>query len=265
MTLSAFYKKVNWYSWYQMAYAPCQYYLKFEEFQSYVVSMFKKIKIRNKRCTLDDINKGKNDINYFYWEYKDAEYNELYDNYKVCGINRYYKAINDVVARERNFSVSAEVLFCANEKFRKTYNGLTVENAQKAGYRIIVAGILSTKPYFKALDICFLLVNKYGLFVESTYEAKVFEYIIDYIENNHSKNKHVFFRPWSFGMSLYTDNHLEDAIIDLVEEDSSIVVECFGMDTEEYNLRKEKKEQTCNYRMLSWNASKKDKFPDIPF
>lgn len=90
-----------------------------------------------------------------------------------------------------------------------------------------------------------LLVNKYGIFCESSYEVKCFDVIMDYIMNRKLYQEVKFYKPYSFTKNAYGDaDWLEDGIITVKGCKKVGIVEVFGMmGNEEYQEKTRLKEQ----------------------
>ena len=90
-----------------------------------------------------------------------------------------------------------------------------------------------------------MLVNKYGIFCESSYEVKCFDIIMDYIMNERLYKEVKFYKPYSFNKNAYGDAEwLEDGIITVKGCKKVGIVEVFGMmEKEEYQEKTRLKEQ----------------------
>lgn len=90
-----------------------------------------------------------------------------------------------------------------------------------------------------------MLVNKYGIFCESSYEVKCFDVIMDYIMNGKLYQEVKFYKPYSFTKNAYGDAEwLEDGIITVKGCKKVGIVEVFGMmGNEEYQEKTRLKEQ----------------------
>lgn len=104
-----------------------------------------------------------------------------------------------------------------------------------------------------------LLVNKYGIFCESAYEAKCFDEIMDYIMNNELYKEVKFYKPYSFTKNAYGDAEwLEDGVITIKGCKKVGIVEVFGMmGNEEYQEKtrlknKYAKENEDKFVFLTW-------------
>lgn len=90
-----------------------------------------------------------------------------------------------------------------------------------------------------------LLVNKYGIFCESSYEVKCFDIIMDYIMKKELYREVKFYKPYLFTKNAYGDAEwLEDGIITVKGCKKLGVVEVFGMmENNEYREKARLKEQ----------------------
>lgn len=90
-----------------------------------------------------------------------------------------------------------------------------------------------------------LLVNKYGIFCESSYEVECFDVIMDYIMNEKRYREVKFYKPYSFTKNAYGDAEwLEDGIITVKGCKKVGIVEVFGMmHNDEYREKTRLKEQ----------------------
>lgn len=187
------------------------------------------------------------------------------DSDRLTYIRRHYGSELAIVEKEYYcLFMSEEQRDKILREFERTYK-TTVENIKEKGYRIICAGTLSDKkgPY-KCVDVCLMLVSRYGLYCESMKEADFFDYIIEYINRKKGKKQAFFYRPYDRISSLYENDFVEDGIISFRDEREDIVVECFGMDNDDYNRRKNEK---LSYKipMIHWDASQNKEMPELNF
>lgn len=161
----------------------------------------------------------------------------------------------------------------ALELFESMYNGMTVESALNKGYDLISFAFIEYKDRFlkvKHKTLGFFIVNKYGLYCESSYELEMYNYICDYINNNKLGTKLRFYKPFDNNdlnvRMFYNNNKLQADGVFIVEKTKDVfLLEVFGMDKKSYIKEKEEKEELANNKLISWDACptyRKDK-PDL--
>ena len=89
---------------------------------------------------------------------------------------------------------------------------------------------------------------------EGFYEAEMYDYICDFLNENNLKSKYIFYKPWEFGSSIYENDYLEDGIIYDKENDEIYYLEVFGMNTPTYLKTKAHKEKLADEKLIKWNA-----------
>lgn len=160
----------------------------------------------------------------------------------------------------RYIDITYDALRVALHQFENTYNGKTLNLEQDI---IIGAGYQYEKrrnrKYGEIDRLTLLLVNKYGLFCESTYEVKCFDKIMDYIMENELYREVKFYKPYSFTKNAYGDAEwLEDGVIMVKGCKKVGIVEVFGMmGNEEYREKTRLKNQYAEqnrdkFVFLSW-------------
>ncbi len=244
-----------------------------KEFSKEVYGQAKDIRISNRGGTVAGYSLDKNGVQFFYnrlTSIKIVSYsiNEKKSNYEEYTNISYQKLVNIKINNEKNnirsyFSVKIngyyvkityDALRIAIHQYESTYNNriLDFENdiIIGAGYQYE-----NGKTYKDKNDnirkegeidrFTLLLVNKYGIFCESSYEVKCFDVIMDYIMNGKLYQEVKFYKPYSFTKNAYGDAEwLEDGIITVKGCKKVGIVEVFGMmGNEEYQEKTRLKEQ----------------------
>jgi hypothetical protein len=281
MRLSALVKKINLEVSYRQA---CRFTLKEgdadetkiklkleKEFSKEVYGQAKDVRISNRGGTVAGWSLDKNGVQFFYnrlTSIKIVSYsiNDKKSNYKEYTSIPYQELVNIKTNNDNNkirsyFSVKIngyyvkityDALRIAMHQYESTYNNriLDLENDI-----IIGAGYQYEKTYKDKNDnirkegeidrLTLLLVNKYGIFCESSYEVKCFDVIMDYIMNGKLYQEVKFYKPYSFTKNAYGDAEwLEDGIITVKGCKKVGIVEVFGMmGNEEYQEKTRLKEQ----------------------
>ena len=281
MRLSALVKKINLEVSYRQA---CRFTLKEgdtdetkiklkleEEFSKEVYGQAKDVRISNRGGTVAGCSLDKNGVQFFYNRLTSIKIvfysiDEKKSNYQERTSISYQELVNIKTNNDKNkirsyFSVKIngyyvkityDALRIAIHQYESTYNNriLDLENDI-----IIGAGYQYEKTYKDKNDnirkegeidrLTLLLVNKYGIFCESSYEVKCFDVIMDYIMNGKLYQEVKFYKPYSFTKNAYGDAEwLEDGIITVKGCKKAGIVEVFGMmGNEEYQEKTRLKEQ----------------------
>lgn len=281
MRLSALVKKINLEVSYRQA---CRFTLKEgdtdetkiklkleEEFSKEVYGQAKDVRISNRGGTVAGCSLDKNGVQFFYNRLTNIKIvfysiDEKKSNYEERTSISYQELVNIKTNNDKNkirsyFSVKIngyyvkityDALKIAIHQYESTYNNriLDLENDI-----IIGAGYQYEKTYKDKNDnirkegeidrLTLLLVNKYGIFCESSYEVKCFDLIMDYIMNGKLYQEVKFYKPYSFTKNAYGDAEwLEDGIITVKGCKKAGIVEVFGMmGNEEYQEKTRLKEQ----------------------
>lgn len=281
MRLSALVKKINLEVSYRQA---CRFTLKEgdtdetkiklkleEEFSKEVYGQAKDVRISNRGGTVAGCSLDKNGVRFFYNRLTSIKIvfysiDEKKSNYEERTSISYQELVNIKTNNDKNkirsyFSVKIngyyvkityDALRIAIHQYESTYNNriLDLENDI-----IIGAGYQYEKTYKDKNDnirkegeidrLTLLLVNKYGIFCESSYEVKCFDVIMDYIMNGKLYQEVKFYKPYSFTKNAYGDAEwLEDGIITVKGCKKAGIVEVFGMmGNEEYQEKTRLKEQ----------------------
>lgn len=281
MRLSALVKKINLEVSYRQA---CRFTLKEgdtdetkiklkleEKFSKEVYGQAKDVRISNRGGTVAGCSLDKNGVQFFYNRLTSIKIvfysiDEKKSNYEERTSISYQELVNIKTNNDKNkirsyFSVKIngyyvkityDALRIAIHQYESTYNNriLDLENDI-----IIGAGYQYEKTYKDKNDnirkegeidrLTLLLVNKYGIFCESSYEVKCFDVIMDYIMNGKLYQEVKFYKPYSFTKNAYGDAEwLEDGIITVKGCKKAGIVEVFGMmGNEEYQEKTRLKEQ----------------------
>ena len=281
MRLSALVKKINLEVSYRQA---CRFTLKEgdtdetkiklkleEKFSKEVYGQAKDVRISNRGGTVAGCSLDKNGVQFFYNRLTSIKIvfysiDEKKSNYEERTSISYQELVNIKTNNDKNkirsyFSVKIngyyvkityDALRIAIHQYESTYNNriLDLENDI-----IIGAGYQCEKTYKDKNDnirkegeidrLTLLLVNKYGIFCESSYEVKCFDVIMDYIMNGKLYQEVKFYKPYSFTKNAYGDAEwLEDGIITVKGCKKAGIVEVFGMmGNEEYQEKTRLKEQ----------------------
>lgn len=281
MRLSALVKKINLEVSYRQA---CRFTLKEgdtdetkiklkleEKFSKEVYGQAKDVRISNRGGTVAGCSLDKNGVQFFYNRLTSIKIvfysiDEKKSNYEERTSISYQELVNIKTNNDKNkirsyFSVKIngyyvkityDALRIAIHQYESTYNNriLDLENDI-----IIGAGYQYEKKYKDKNDnirkegeidrLTLLLVNKYGIFCESSYEVKCFDVIMDYIMNGKLYQEVKFYKPYSFTKNAYGDAEwLEDGIITVKGCKKAGIVEVFGMmGNEEYQEKTRLKEQ----------------------
>lgn len=154
----------------------------------------------------------------------------------------------------RYIDITYDALRVALHQFENTYNGkildLQQDNIVGAGYQYEKTRKNkdtqdSVRKYGEIDRLTLLLVNKYGIFCESSYEVICFNKIMDYIMANELYREVKFYKPYSFTKNAYGDAEwLEDGVIMVKGCKKVGIVEVFGMKgNEEYKEKTRLKKQ----------------------
>ena len=205
----------------------------------------------NRLTSIKIISYSINDKKSNYKEYTSIPYQELV-NIKTNNDNNKIRSYFSVKINGYYVKITYDALRIAMHQYESTYNNriLDLENDI-----IIGAGYQYEKTYKDKNDnirkegeidrLTLLLVNKYGIFCESSYEVKCFDVIMDYIMNGKLYQEVKFYKPYSFTKNAYGDAEwLEDGIITVKGCKKVGIVEVFGMmGNEEYQEKTRLKEQ----------------------
>lgn len=267
-----------------------------KEFSKEVYGQAKDVRISNRGGTVAGCSLDKNGVQFFYnrlTSIKIVSYsiNEKKSNYEEYTNISYQELVNIKINNDKNnirsyFSVKIngyyvkityDALRIAIHQYESTYNNriLDLENdiIIGAGYQYE-----NRKTYKDKNDnirkegeidrFTLLLVNKYSIFCESSYEVKCFDVIMDYIMNEKLYQEVKFYKPYSFTKNAYGDAEwLEDGIITVKGCKKVGIVEVFGMmRNEEYQEKTRLKEQYAKenedkFVFLTWkpqNESEED-------
>lgn len=268
MTVTALIKKLNMITFQDAAFSTnATQYLSFEDFCRWIYWKTKHIYVSEDK-TLRDLSIDQDGKQFFYGEFN--EYKCTSKTYVQLVTTIHTSSKNEEEDEYENKSIIYKMSFnkdgieLAFKEFENTYNGMTVESAKSQGYRIICAGFYTTeKGYNKCLDVHFILVNQNGLFSESKYEADMYDYICEYLNDYNLKERYIFYKPWEFGYSIYKNHYLEDGIIYDKSEAKSYYVEVFGMNTLDYLETKAHKEILAQDKLIKWDAYKNAQKPDL--
>lgn len=269
MTVSALIKKLNMITFQDMAFSKnVKEYPSIEEFCRWVNWKSNHIYVK-KGKTLRGLSIEDDKKKFFYGIFNNLKKNSK--QYTEVNLTQYKSCKNDkteeyeIKAYPLRLSWKQENFDMAREEFRKTYNGMTISSAQEKGHDIVCAGFYNrnAKGFNTCLDIHFILVNKNGLFSESTYEAKMYDHICDYLNKNNLKSKYAFYKPWEFGTSIYKNDYLEDGILYNKNTDEEMYIEVFGMNTPEYLETKTHKELMAGDKLIAWDAANNEELPDL--
>lgn len=166
-----------------------------------------------------------------------------------------------IKGKQQGIPVEEGLLRAASEKFQNTY-GTKVSKLMERGYDIVVSGL---RGKYGAYQICFFLVNHFGLFSESVYEVQMYNAICKYINDNDLKRKIVLFKPFEYYRGAYGEKYLEDGILMNIKTRRKAVVEVYGIENnEDYNrkiLEKEDFLKDSNYLYLPWYANRGEELP----
>ena len=242
-----------------------------EKFSKEVYGQAKDVRISNRGGTVAGCSLDKNGVQFFYNRLTSIKIvfysiDEKKSNYEERTSISYQELVNIKTNNDKNkirsyFSVKIngyyvkityDALRIAIHQYESTYNNriLDLENDI-----IIGAGYQYEKKYKDKNDnirkegeidrLTLLLVNKYGIFCESSYEVKCFDVIMDYIMNGKLYQEVKFYKPYSFTKNAYGDAEwLEDGIITVKGCKKAGIVEVFGMmGNEEYQEKTRLKEQ----------------------
>lgn len=244
-----------------------------KEFSKEVYGQAKDVRISNRRGTVAGCSLDKNGVQFFYnrlTSIKIVSYfiNEKKSNYKEYTSISYQELVNIKINNDKNnrrsyflvkingyyVKITYDALRIAIHQYESTYNNriLDLENdiIIGAGYQYENGETYKDKNdnIRKKGEIdrfTLLLVNKYGIFCESSYEVKCFDVIMDYIMNRKLYQEVKFYKPYSFTKNAYGDaDWLEDGIITVKGCKKVGIVEVFGMmGNEEYQEKTRLKEQ----------------------
>lgn len=244
-----------------------------KDFSKEVYGQAKDVRISNRGGTVAGCSLDKNGVKFFYnrlTSIKIVSYSirEKQPSCEECTSISYQELVNIKTDNDNNdirsyFSIKIngcyvkityDALKIAMHQYESTYNNriLDLENdiVIGAGYQYE-----NRKTYKDKNDIIrkegevdrltLLLVNKYGIFCESSYEVKCFDLIMDYIMNGKLYQEVKFYKPYSFTKNAYGDAEwLEDGIITVKGCKKVGIVEVFGMmGNEEYQEKTKLKEQ----------------------
>lgn len=267
MTVFALIKKLNMCTFQDLAFSKkINSYPSIEEFCRWVNWKTKDIYVRKDK-NLKSLSIEEDDKQFFYGIFNNSR--EISEKFMQVILTRYFSRKQDKsyinASSTLKLSYKKEYFKLALDEFRKTYNNMSVGDAIHNGYNIICSGFYtkSKKQYFICLDLHFILVNRNGLFSESTYEADMYDYVCEYLNEKELKAKYVFYKPWEFGSTIYKNNYLEDGLFHNRENDEQYILEVFGRNDPEYLATKARKESIAKDRLISWNAANNDPQPDL--
>ena len=267
-----------------------------KEFSKEVYGQAKDVRIFNRGGTVAGCSLDKNGVQFFYnrlTSIKIVSYsiNEKKSNYEEYTSISYQELVNIKTNNDNNdirsyFSVKIngyyvkityDALRIAMNQYESTYNNkiLDLENdiIIGTGYQYESEKTYKDKNNNIRKEgeidrLTLLLVNKYGIFCESSYEVKCFDVIMDYIMNGKLYQEVKFYKPYSFTKNAYGDAEwLEDGIITVKGCKKVGIVEVFGMmRNEEYQEKTRLKEQYAKenedkFVFLTWkpqNESEED-------
>lgn len=264
MRLSALVKKINLEVSYRQA---CRYSLRKgdednrkiqfkleKEFSEEVYGHAQQVMISNRKGTVAGCNLDKDGVQFFYNRIsririrKYIEKQPIDNSYTTLSCDELIKQKNEhngklycsLEYNGRFIDITYDALRIALQQYENTYNNKSVDLEKDiiigAGYqyengKTYLLKESNTKRKCGEIDrFTLLLVNKYGVFCESTYEVKCFDEIMDYIMNNHLYEKIKFYKPYAFTKNAYGDAEwLEDGVIRVKGCKKIGIVEVFGM------------------------------------
>lgn len=156
--------------------------------------------------------------------------------------------------------VYQDALERALAEYENTYSTRDME-----GKNIVFAGF---RDRFAVYNLCFLLVNDFGLFSESLYEVQMYNSICNLINHRGFKEKGVsFYKPFEYGYGAYGDRYLEDGIIEFQKSNKKIIIEVYGRNDADYLEKKRIKGDILAahsdiYRYVPWNAYLNEPIPE---
>ena len=284
MRLSALIKKLNLEVSYKQA---CRYKLhdgdkdqrkiqfKLEgDFSKEVYGNAKDVRIANRNRTMAGCTLDEDGVQFFY-----NRISQIKINNNECATLSCAELIEAKQQHQGNFycslkrnnryiNVTYEALRVALQQFENTYNGRILNLEENiiigAGYeydnRTTYQDQHGQTRRGREIDrLTLLLVNKYGIFCESSYEVKCFDKIMDYVMENELYREVKFYKPYSFTKNVYGDAEwLEDGVIMVKGCKKVGIVEVFGMmGNEEYREKTRLKNQYAKqnrdkFVFLSW-------------
>lgn len=214
-----------------------------QEFYKKIYGTLNQIKISGKKKTLQEIYNGKIDVSkmkhlkdygYFYLIYTGYE-EKKYEK----GVTKFFVKGRDTFGNEKKFYADPNV-------FMDIWDKLKVKNET-----IILTGFAYKSTQKSSIltlsDFNLFAVNKLGLYSESSYEIEGYDFLCD--------RERLFYKPYS-SLPEY-ENMLPDII--LIDRDKPIIGEIFGMNTDDYLAKRERKIQLAEniseiYDFWKWDA-----------
>lgn len=275
MRLSALIKKVNLEVSYLQA---CRYklyegdtnvkkiQLKLEsDFSKEVFMYARTVRIANRSKTIAGCTLKDDGVQFFYNRIRQIKIRKYFNNKPID--KPYTKLSYDELIKVRDqkeklyffleydsgcIRITYDALRVALHQFENTYNNrildLNKDIVIGAGYQYAIKRKYKCEQGRECGEIdrlTLLLVNKYGIFCESSYEVRCFDVIMDYIMNNELYKEIKFYKPYSFTKNAYGDAEwLEDGVIMVKGCRKVGIVEVYGMmDNEEYREKTRLKNQ----------------------
>lgn len=259
-TVSALIKKINTYTWYTYSYRYNYFPTNLYDFKNKIIWSSSKYFNLN---TSVDINGKKTkklyDMMFNPLDYKNLSENDVRFVYMYLDNiieEKYFYRITGLYSDNKNpfkFVADKEMVLEALKD-----SGIKLENIKK--HNFILGGFVSRNKYnqFKFFQLALVMVNDFGLYSESSYEAIMY--------NRLTSNEIAFYKP----MEPVTDygNYIPDAILISKNKEKDVIVEVFGYTTPEYINNKNKKIEWFNskmkdkYELIVWNAHKNEAPPE---
>lgn len=244
-----------------------------KEFSKEVYGQAKDVRISNRGGTVAGCSLDKNGAQFFYTrltnikivsysiskkinsceEYTNLSHQELV-NIKTDNDNNEILSYFSVKLNGHYIKITYDALRIAIHQYENTYNHRLLDLEKDiiigAGYQYENGRTYKDRNNNIRKDgeidrFTLLLVNKYGIFCESSYEVKCFDIIMDYIMKKELYREVKFYKPYLFTKNAYGDAEwLEDGIITVKGCKKLGVVEVFGMmENNEYREKARLKEQ----------------------
>lgn len=161
--------------------------------------------------------------------------------------------------RRYTIPVYPEAYEKAIKEFENTYGSKDLGNKN-----IIFAGFRNKYGVHK---LTFILVNDYGLHAESQHEVQMYDAICAMMNRYEFRRQGVhFYKPYEYGYGAYKDKYLEDGIFEFDHTNRKIIIEVYGMGTDDYLKRRAAKEEILAespelYSYIGWDAYNNEQLP----
>ncbi len=253
ISVSAFVKHINLYTFKKMSQRGI-YTSDTAIFANNLYQEAKHIYYKNMNYTLKDFMDGTSEYRFVYGEFRIEKGNSS---------SRYLLIVQDKIKIHINATQILELM----NNFFSVYKSDLKKYVNRPDCHVVFGGFIRKVPYksayyYEYLDGTTLLTSVFGVFSESFREVEMYNHVVGYIlKNNLSKNIQ-FFKPDFYDISPYNNHYMADGVIKRVSDNTYWYVEVFGMNNQEYQLKKYWKIEVLKNQLIAWTPQK-EKLPDL--